>query len=52
MKVKNNLFRYMHGGIIGMCGEYLYRVGFCVWPLLVMCTTICLVIIDLTTKEK
>ena len=44
--------KYLHGGVIGMCGEYLYRVEFSIWPLMVMIATIGLVIIDLTSKDK
>ena len=47
-----NLIRYLHGGVIGMCGEYLYRVEFSIWPIGVLIATLGLVIIDLTTKEK
>lgn len=51
MKVRSNLFRYLHGGVIGMCAEYMYRVEVSIWPLVVMCATLGLIIIDLTTKQ-
>ena len=52
MKTKNNLFRYLHGGVIGVCAEYMNRVEVSIWPLLVMCATLGLMIIDLMNKEK
>lgn len=47
-----NLMRYLHGGVIGMCCEYLYRVEYSQWCVLVILATLGLVVIDLTTKEK
>jgi uncharacterized membrane protein (Fun14 family) len=47
-----NLMRYMHGGIIGICCEYLYRVEYSIFPLVIMIATIALMLLDVTTKEK
>lgn len=44
--------RYLHGGVIGMCGEYLYRVEFSICAVVVLLATLGLVIIDVTNKEK
>jgi len=47
-----NLFRYLRGGILGMCLEYLYRVGYnpiTMW----ICILLALhIILDLDTKWR
>lgn len=44
--------RYLHGGVIGMCGEYLYRVEYSQWCVLVLIATIGLVVIYLLSNDK
>ena len=44
--------RYLHGGVIGMCGEYLYRVEFSPWCVGVLIATGGLVVIDLMSDDK
>ena len=47
-----NLFRYLNGGLIGMILEYLYRVDFNVWPLIVCIALIIGMIMDLYPQKK
>lgn len=32
----NNITRYINGMMIGMCGEYIYRVEASIWPILIV----------------
>jgi hypothetical protein len=42
-----DLFRYLNGALIGMILEYLFRVGFNVWALIVCLALILRMAIDL-----
>lgn len=47
-----NLSRYLRGGILGMCLEYLYRVEYNIWPLLIATLIIIQILIDLDKKNR
>jgi hypothetical protein len=47
-----NLSRYLKGGILGMCLEYLYRVEYNIWPLLISTIIIIQILIDIDKKNR
>jgi len=47
-----NLSRYLKGGILGMCLEYLYRVEYNIWPLLISTLIIIQILIDIDKKNR
>lgn len=47
-----NLSRYLRGGILGMCLEYLYRVEYNIWPLLISTVIIIQILIDIDKKNR
>lgn len=44
--------KYLTGAMIGMCGEYLYRVEFLIYPLMIVIALTTLVIIDCLIDDK
>ena len=47
-----NLSRYIYGAILGMCLEYLYRVEYNLWPVLISATIVIKMMIDLDPKQR
>ena len=47
-----NLSRYLKGGVLGMCLEYLYRVEYNIWPLLISTLIIIQILIDIDKKNR
>lgn len=45
-----NIIRYMNGGIFGMCSEYIYRVGFSIYPLIIMIIIVFIIFLDIKVK--
>lgn len=39
--------RYINGIVIGMCGEYLLRVQFSIWPVIIIVALIIGMLIDI-----
>jgi hypothetical protein len=46
----NNSSRYLFGIIFGLCGEYLFRVEFNIYPLIIMILIIIIWFLDVITK--
>jgi hypothetical protein len=47
-----NLSRYLKGGILGMCLEYLYRVEYNIWPVIISTIIIVQILIDCDKKNR
>lgn len=48
-----NLRKYLIGFNIGICAEYLYRVGYLIYPVIIIAASLLLLIIDLIgTKDS
>jgi len=43
----SNLRRYLYGILIGMVGEYLFRVELNIIPLIILCLLVVVAIIDI-----
>ena len=48
----DNLRRYLHGSILGMCTEYLFMYKFSIYPLIIIIMVILIIIIDLNNNYK
>jgi hypothetical protein len=48
----DNFSRYCKGGIVGMCADYLYRVEFNIYPLIILILYLILITFDLIKKTK
>jgi hypothetical protein len=49
----NKITRYVNGMMVGMCGEYLYRVGYSIFPVIIICALVVGMLIDIfLDKEK